>query len=277
MIVTVRTMGIALVCAVVATVAAAQGKSGSAPGQNKTASPATSVSATSAPSTSANSSLYYGSWLDDASIMAPHTAWVGVSSAYWRSNVGHQIDAPVMMGAIGISPRAQIGATLLIYHFHDLSGSSASGVGTVSAYGKLMLVDPAGRNGVGLAIAPLVELAPGSNQRFGWALPVNVEARMRGMRLYGSTGYFSRGSGFAAIAAEIPTGRRASLTGNFGQSFASGSRETDLGVGVALSASPHASIFFNLGRAFMSDPSAAGGTSLGGGISFTLPHSAAHP
>src|SRR5207247_1945616 len=124
MIVSVRTIGITLLCAVVATAAAAQGNSGSAPGQQKdksshggaaaaaagSASPATSVSSTSAPATSGSSALYYGSWLDDASTMTPGSAWMGLSTAYWKSNTGRQLDAPVMMGAIGVSPRTQIGA-----------------------------------------------------------------------------------------------------------------------------------------------------------------------
>jgi len=291
MIVSVRTIGITLLCAVVATAAAAQGNSGSAPGQQKdksshggaaaaaagSASPATSVSSTSAPATSGSSALYYGSWLDDASTMTPGSAWMGLSTAYWKSNTGRQLDAPVMMGAIGVSPRTQIGASLPIYHFRDAGGFSANGVGTISMYGKLMLVDPAGSSGVGLAMTPLLQLAPASDQHLGWALPVNVEARMRRARIYGSTGYFSRGSVFATVAADVPAGRKASFTGNFGRSFASGSHETDLGAGLALFTSPTTSVFISLGRAFMSDPAAAGGMSLGGGVSLTLPRPVRHP
>ena len=280
----------ALIGAAAAAPAAAQGNSGSAPGQNKTkrdsgaaaaaagsASPATAVSSTSAPATSGSSTLYYGSWLDDASIMTPGSAWLGLSTAYWKSNTGRQFDAPVMMGAIGVSPRTQIGASVPIYHFRDVDGFSSNGVGTISMYGQLMLVDPAGSNGVGLAIAPLLQLAPASDQRLGWALPVNVEARMRRARIYGSTGYFSRGSVFVTVAADVPAGRKASFTGNFGRSFASGSHETDLGAGLALSTSPTTSVFISLGRAFMSDPAAAGGMSLGGGVSLAMPRAVRHP
>src|SRR5437764_601479 len=109
--------------------------------------------------------------------------------------------------------------------------------------------------------------APASDQRLGWALPVNVEARTRRARIYGSTGYFSRGSVFVTVAADVPAGRKASFTANFGRSFASGSHETDLGAGLALFTSPTTSVFISLGRAFMSDPAAAGGMSLGGGVS----------
>jgi len=281
----------ALISAAAAAPAAAQGKSGLALGQTKdktshggaaaaaagSASPATSVSTTSTPATSASSALYYGSWLDDASTMTPGSAWLGLSTAYWKSTTGRQFDAPVMMGAIGVSPRTQIGASVPIYHFRDVDGFSSNGVGTISMYGKLMLVDPAGSNGVGFAIAPLLQLAPASDQRLGWALPVNVEARTRRARIYGSTGYFSRGSVFVTVAADVPAGRKASFTANFGRSFASGSHETDLGAGLALFTSPTTSVFISLGRAFMSDPAAAGGMSLGGGVSVTMPRPIRHP
>jgi hypothetical protein len=112
---------VALLCGTIVTTAAAQGKSGSAPEKNHgggaaaaaagTLSPATSTRATAAPSTSASSALYYGSWLDDASIMAPGSGWLGASTALWKASTGRQIDAPVMMGAIGLARRAQIGGS----------------------------------------------------------------------------------------------------------------------------------------------------------------------
>jgi hypothetical protein len=115
-----------------------------------------------------------------------------------------------------------------------------------------------------------VELVPGAAQRFGWALPVNIEARTHRVRIYGSTGYFSRGSVFGSVAAEIPAGRRTTLTGNFGQSYAQGSHQTDIGIGMAVSASPKTSVFVNLGHSFISDPAVAGGVSFGGGMAYTL-------
>src|SRR6186997_499495 len=153
--------------------AAAQGKSESAPGQARrtsnpgaaaaaaaTVSPATATASTSAPAASANSALYFGSWLDDASMMAPRTLWLGVATAYWKAETARQVDAPIVMGALGISPRAQIGASLPVYHFRDETGLADSGVGTVSVYGKVMLLDPASQRRVGVAVAPLVEVVP---------------------------------------------------------------------------------------------------------------------
>src|SRR6185436_18844416 len=36
----------------------------------------------------------FGAWLDDTSIVDPHTGWAGFSLGYWKSPLGHQIDMP---------------------------------------------------------------------------------------------------------------------------------------------------------------------------------------
>src|SRR5688500_19728653 len=52
--------------------------------------------------------------------------------------------------------------------------------------------DLGGWPAIGVAVTPLLELSPGSADPVGWALPVNLEARHGDLRIYGSTGYFSR-------------------------------------------------------------------------------------
>jgi len=275
--------GVALICVTSAAPARAQGNSGSAPGQIKknpnagaaaaaaaTASPATAAAATSAPSSSPNNVLYYGSWLDDASVMAPGTYWMGASTAYWRSDAAHQVDAPVLMGAAGVTTRTQVGASLPIYHFQDQTGFSAGGVGTVSVYGKVMLLDPAAGHRVGLAVAPLIEAAPGAARPFGWALPVNLEARAARFRAYGSAGYFSRGSIFGALAVEVPTSPRTAVTGSFGESHAAGATQTSMGVSLSFSAAPTTGLFVSLSHSSAASTLSNGGISIGGGISVLL-------
>src|SRR5205085_12658154 len=165
---------------------------------------------------------------------APRTIWAGASTAYWKAAGARQVDAPILMVAAGVTRGVQIGGSVPIYHFRDQSGLADSGVGTVSMYGKVRLIDPAVSRRAGLAIAPLVEVTPGaSTGRVGWALPVNVEARAERFRVYGSAGYFSRGSIFGSAAIEVPAGRRASVTGNFGQSHASGTHQTSVGLGLS--------------------------------------------
>ena len=281
---------IILCIAVAAGPAFAQGRSDSAPGKNKPsknanpgaktlastsglASPATATSSTSAPAASANAVVYYGSWLDDASIVQPGDVWIGLATGYWRGHNNRQFDAPVASAAVGINGRFQAGGNLSFYHFRDADGVSENGLGNLSMYGKVQLLDPnRAPNAIGLAVTPLIELSPGSTDEFGWALPVNVEARRGDLRIYVSSGYFSRGSIFASVGADIPIASRVSISGNFGQSYArAGTHQTSLGIGAALGLSATNSLYVGLGRTFMPADIGPGGVSLAGGLSFLLP------
>jgi len=270
----------------------AQGRSESAPGQNKKtskaadpnaktrasgsglASPATSTTATSAPAASANAMVYYGSWLDDASIVEPGDIWIGLATGYWRGENNRQIDAPVASAAVGISRRFQAGGSLSFYHFRDAEGISENGFGNFSMYGKVQLLDPyRSPSAIGLAVTPLVEYSPGSEDEFGWALPVNVEGHRGDLRIYGSAGYFSRGSIFATVAADVPVSSRISISGNFGQSYAraGGTHQTSIGIGASLGLTATNGFYVGIGRSFMPAELGPGGMSLAGGMSFLLP------
>ena len=272
---------LSLVLAVHAT-ADAQGKSGSAPGQNKnkgggSAAAASGALSTSTETTAASSSgnnLYFGSWLDDASVLPQRSAWVGFSTAYWKADAARQIDSPVLMAAASIAPHVQLGGSLPIYHFRAVDGTTAGGVGTISVYGKAQLVDPGSNQRMfGVAVTPLLEISDASDPRVGLAMPLNVETRFGSSRVYGSVGYFSRGSVFTTAAAERPIGHRAAFSVNIGRSYSSGFRRTDIGAGIALFASAGSTVFASLGRSFGPDADAgSSGISFGGGISFLLPH-----
>lgn len=268
--------------------AMAQGRSDSAPGQNKDkpakaskpaakapqsgiASPVTATTSTSA--ASANAVAYYGSWLDDATIVAPGDVWVGLATGYWRGSSNRQIDAPVVSGAVGIAPRVQAGGSASFYHFTDADGISENGFGSLSLYGKFLIADPArAPNAVGVAITPLLELSPGSAAPVGWALPVNVETHRGDTRIYGSAGYFSRGSVFGTIGADIPITSRLFLNGTFGQSYArTGTHQTSIGVGASVGVTATSGVFVGLGQTFMPASAGPGGVSIAGGMSFLLP------
>ncbi len=295
---------------VAASAVSAQGRSSSAPGQNKDktksskeapssngsskaassqgatssgnstrssasgiASPVTSTTANSAPASSANAVIYYGSWLDDASVIEPGDLWVSMSTGYWKADENRQIDAPVVSAAVGINGRMQAGGSASFYHFRDSEGLSESGVGSIAMYGKFLLVDAASSSqGLGLAVTPLVEISPGSESEIGWAIPVNVEKRWSGLRVYGSTGYFSRGSMFATIGADMPVASRVSITGNFGQSYArGGTHQSSFGVGAFFTLSPRSGAFVGMGQTAVPRQISPGGMSLAGGVSFLLP------
>ena len=268
----------------------AQGRSDSAQGQKKDkpaktpnpnssrasqsglASPVTATTSTSAPAASANAVAYYGSWLDDASMVAPGDVWVGLATGYWRGDSNRQIDAPVASAAVGISPRVQAGGSASFYHFRDADGLSENGFGSFSLYGKFLIADPLrAPNAIGIAVTPLLELSPGSEAPVGWAVPVNVETHRGDARIYGSAGYFSRGSVFGTIGADIPLTSRIVLNGTFGQSYArAGTHQTSIGVGASLGLTATSGLFIGLGQTFMPPEVGAGGVSIAGGMSVLL-------
>jgi hypothetical protein len=266
------------------------GRSDSAPGKNKDkapktpnpsasrasqsglSSPVTATTSTSAPAASANAVAYYGSWLDDASIVAPGDVWVGLATGYWRGDSNRQIDAPVASAAVGISPRVQAGGSASFYHFRDADGISENGFGSFSLYGKFLIADPTrAPNAIGIAVTPLLELSPGSASPVGWALPVNLETQRGDARIYGSAGYFSRGSVFGTVGADLPLTSRIVLSGTFGQSYArAGTHQTSIGVGASLGLTPTSGLFIGVGQTFMPPEVGPGGASIAGGLSFLL-------
>jgi hypothetical protein len=268
--------------------ALAQGRSDSAPGQNKDkpaksakpaakasqsgiASPVTATTSTSA--ASANAVAYYGSWLDDASVVAPGDVWVGLATGYWRGDSNRQIDAPVMSAAVGISPRVQAGGSASFYHFRAADGISENGFGSFSVYGKFLIADPArAPNAIGVAVTPLLELSPGSESPVGWALPVNVEVQGGNARIYGSAGYFSRGSVFGTVGVDVPLTSRIYLNGTFGQAYArDGTHQTSLGGGASFGLTESSGLFIGLGHTLVPSEVGPGGVSIAGGMSFLLP------
>jgi hypothetical protein len=136
---------------------------------------------------------------------------------------------------------------------------------------KYTLVDPTLTvSEFGLAISPVLEVlsAGAADGRTHFALPVSVEIRRLPFRVYGSAGYFTRGSAFGGAALEWNTASGVSLTGSVMQSYsvkmptdlASARQRTDVSVGAAVPLGQQVSLFGNAGRSLTSVT--AGGTSL---------------
>ena len=192
----------ALVAFAIALPAAAQGKSGqphgkpAAPPPTTTTLPAAAAAPTAAPADSgpiAAGTMRVApfSWMDDASLTAPGTVWVGVSTVSWHGGGVHQVVVPVFDGSIGLTPRLQLGASV---------PRAAGGVGTSFFSAKIgILTDDTST--LKLAITPTVEVlssatmqaaAPGE-ARMHLGLPVSIQIDRGGSRIYGSSGYFSPG------------------------------------------------------------------------------------
>jgi hypothetical protein len=223
-----------------------------------------------------------GAWLDDASVAPPGTGWLSLSVAWWRSPLATELDAPVVDGAMGVTRRVQLGLSVPYYRLSDGGGPAATGIGDVYVSAKLGLRDPdAHADGIGFAVAPLVEmLSDGSvSGRWHWAIPVSVEVRRPRWRAYGTGGYFSRGAVFGGAAVEAPVSDRVWLTGSLTHTYALGDApldealgltrsRTDVNGGAAFALAPSVVVFGSVGRTLSSTDLTRTTLAIAAGVSF---------
>lgn len=229
------------------------------------------------------SSPQFGAWLDDASAPTPGAGALSVGIGHWRMAGMTQTNMPMLGGGLGLTDRLQVSASLPFYRATASTGS-ARGMDDVYLGAKYTLIDPTLTvSEFGLAISPVVEVlsAGAIDGRVHFALPVSVELRRLPFRVYGSAGYFTRGSVFGGTALEWTSAGGLSLTGSLMQSYsvktptdtASERRRIDLTVGAAMPMGQRVSVFGNAGRSLTSVD--AGGTSLALTAGFALRFSAA--
>lgn len=276
-----------VIVALAAAPASAQGRGGGAGkgGAKGGAGPVSSGSASPAAAASGFGARQFGSWLDDASLLAPGEGWTAISFGHYRTTAGRQTDFPVVDASIGLAPRAQFGITVPYYRAHYNDGTSLHGVGDVYFNGKFSIVDPTkDTRRFGLAVSPAIELLdqPASaSGRFAWAIPVSLELRNQRYRLFGSTGYFSRGAIFASTALEIPLDDRLIVTGSISlmrsvnndaraETLAIPKSRSDVTAVAAYFLTPSIAVFGGTGRTISTME--ANGTSfmLSGGVSLTF-------
>lgn len=183
-----------------------------------TTSSATAVTTDAAPPVS--SFRQFGAWLDDAS--APTWRGEGYTSigvGYFRLAGSSQMSVPMLGMGMGLSDRLQVSASVPFYRISS-AGATYSGLDDMYFGAKYTIVDPTlTLSEFGLAVNPLVEvLSAGNPDRVHFALPVSVELRRQPFRVYGSAGYFTRGSVFSGGALEW-TGARLIVTGSLSQSY----------------------------------------------------------
>lgn len=242
-----------------------------------TTSSATAVTPDAAPPVS--SFRQFGAWLDDAS--APTWRGEGYTSigiGYFRLAGSSQMSVPMLGMGMGLSDRLQVSASVPFYRTSS-AGATYSGLDDMYFGAKYTIVDPTlTLSEFGLAVNPLVEvLSAGNPDRVHFALPVSVELRRQPFRVYGSAGYFTRGSVFSGGALEW-TGARLIVTGSLSQSY---SIKEDLAldsIGVSrqhLSVSGSAAVpltsraagFVSVGRSLTSPEQGGTSLALSGGLS----------
>jgi hypothetical protein len=228
----------------------------------------------------------FGTWLDDASIVDPGGGWLSMAFGHYNSPGSHQTDFPVADAAFGVSRRLQIGMTLPYSHYGFPDGNGASGRGDVYLNAKIPLKDPGtARDHRGLAMTPMAEILsepdPVHGGRVFWGVPVNGEMRVDRVRLYGSTGFFSRGVLFGSGAVEFPAAERVIATGavTWAHSLSSDAvaettgltaTRVDLTGGAAYVLTPRVAAFGSIGRTVSHVDANASTLMLNAGVSITF-------
>lgn len=226
---TIRAAALALVVLITpgglagAVPASAQGNRGAPPGQLKKpptsdSSNRTTPAASPVPTITPRS---FGVWLDDATLVSPGAAWITLAATGWSAPSGHGVDAPSFGLAAGLNSRAQLSITVPYSRVSTPDASATSkGLGDLYAGIKLLVVDRT-QHRVGVSFAPTLEVlsAISANRRTGVVLPISIEGGTDTTRVYGSTGYFSRGAVFVSGAIERHVSAKVALTGALTQSW----------------------------------------------------------
>jgi hypothetical protein len=162
-------------------------------------------------------SRQFGSWLDDASLIDPGNAWTSISFGHYNVASGHQTTFPSIDASVGVARNIQVGGSLPYYRMSFTDGSALHGLGDLTLNAKFGVAAPSSStHNLGMSLSTVLEIletAPPDGSRYAFAVPVNVEWHPERVRVYGSTGFFTRGAVFAAGALEIPINERLVATG----------------------------------------------------------------
>jgi len=206
---------------------------------------------------------------------------------HWRMSGMSQTNAPMLGAGVGLTDRMQVSASVPFYHA-SFDGGTASGLDDVYIGAKYTLVDPTlTLSEFGLAVSPVVEVLGegGPDGRVHFALPLSVELRHQPLRVYGSAGYFTRGSFFSGGALEWSTPGGTVLTGSLTQSLSFkedavldalgvGRRRADVSIGLAHPVASMAAAFVNVGRSLTRLDEGGTSLALSGGVSLRFNTSA---
>ena len=221
--------------------------------------PAVDVSA--APSTRVRS---FGAWLDDASTLQPGEAWLSLSMSKWSMPIATGADIPAVDLSVGVARAVQMSMTLPYFKVSDREGNRLDGFGDMYLASKIVLRDAATKS-FGVSIGPTLEYLSRTSttgtglSRVNWILPLNLERRLVAGRLYGSTGYFTRGVFFASGAFEWPLNDKLVASAALSHSYVTDDeamseaiglsrRRMDAGGTMAYSVSPALAVFGSVGR-----------------------------
>jgi hypothetical protein len=228
----------------------------------------------------------FGAWLDDASLLPAGMGSMSLSFGWFRSPVFREFTLPTFDAGIGMTRRVQVGFSVPYYHASEPGGPVARGVGDLYFNAKIQLRDPATHaSGVGFAVIPVLEMLssdPGPDgSRLNWALPASMEIQRRRVRVFASTGYFSRGSLFAGGAVEFTLSDRLWATGGITGSYSTkadmlsrslglSKSRADVNGSVAYLVGPAMAVYGGVGRTISQQDANSASLVVSGGASFSF-------
>lgn len=223
-------------------------------------------------------------WIDDATLMAPRTVWVGTSMVRWSGDGVSEVSVPVIDAAAALSPRVQVAMSMpRVLGSGDPAGPQA-GWGTAFANVKIGLLR-ADKDGFNVAAAPTIEIlsaaaiADTANEsRVQWGLPVSADIERGAARVYGSTGYFSPGVWFVGAGLADHVRPRVGISLSFSRSWSSSvssdptieaPKRNELSAGGSFDVTPNVAVFGSIGQTIATAPENGGGRTFSVGVALT--------
>jgi hypothetical protein len=223
-------------------------------------------------------------WIDDANVLAPGSISLSISAVRWQGTDLSEVDVPVLDVSVGVHERVRLGATIP----HVVGGAAPTavvgGVGTSFLSGKIALLTGS-EAGLKLAVAPTIEilgtgvlqsLATGE-RRTQFGLPVSAELDHGALQVFGSAGFFTGGVRFTGAGVGGAVSPRVAVSVAVSRAWSTENAGTlardrrEISGGAAASLTPHMAIFGSLGTTIATTDDSGAGTTVGGGVTFTLP------
>ncbi len=199
----------------------------------------------------------------------------------WQGSGLSETVVPVVDGAIGLTPRVQVAASV---------PRVAGGLGTTVFSAKIAVLNGDAR-ALKVAVAPTLEIldgaamgaAPPGEGRARWGLAVSAQFDHAGSRIYASSGYFSPGIWYAGAGIGRTVGDRLDVSMSFSHAWATssasslempilaGPRRSEISGGASYDLKPNIAVFGSIGRTIGIAAADGAGTILGFGLSLSAP------
>jgi hypothetical protein len=171
--------------------------------------------------------------------------------------------------------------SLPYYHVTDQSGFTSRGFGASYVTTKFALSESPR---IGVSTSPTVEILNWSSPEIGrvnFVLPISLQTSVGTTQIYGSTGYFTRGSVFGTGAVEWPATSKLTLAATMAHSYSVVSdpvsdalgvarHRTDASGGVYYAATPGVVVFTSIGRTFAPIDQTSGRLAVSAGMTMNV-------